>query len=547
MRGSQIPQNELRVKIYSRLSVDIVPDHDDLLDNVIISRYSTFYPGGIYGNARIVIPLDITRNHPWRGGQRVEITNGMTQVWEGEIVFIGFQFGSGAKQALVIEAVGYWGALLKKRSLDKRWADNRMSAKVWYFASGGAVAVIPDKFSIDRHNRIRVVPKKEEFNTYDRHTFHYVMPDGETVKRITWNYDMDEASQTWRITMKRAGTPYSGTGEDNVTTTSSGSKNVTLGIASKYAFFEFVSDATQTPPQNGSTDDQIYMQISNLMVYSETGTITPESIAGDIIALFSEIDSWDGLISANTFTLEPFFSDGPEPVADILLRVAAHGDSSFNPWGFSLMGSEESPNRDGNPVLKFAQYPSLDSGDAEYTIGIDDPNLIADFRISQDFDDIINYVYVERTTENDSFVEITTPNDDAALKDTDSISLYGQKEFTVKAGTTGASVALSIGKRILAQKKDVRFMVSGPIKVRGYLMGEDGEVPASKVKAGTRIRITTFREDLADVSDAGLTFLITATTYNPDKQELSISTGLPDDLAVFMAQRKLRENAILGR
>jgi hypothetical protein len=62
-----------------------------------------------------------------------------------------------------------------------------------------------------------------------------------------------------------------------------------------------------------------------------------------------------------------------------------------------------------------------------------------------------------------------------------------------------------------------------------------------------RIRVEDFLDDMIGESGTGLTFLITKTNYSHKDEVCSISAGLPDDLAVYMAQREMRENAVIGK
>jgi hypothetical protein len=60
-------------------------------------------------------------------------------------------------------------------------------------------------------------------------------------------------------------------------------------------------------------------------------------------------------------------------------------------------------------------------------------------------------------------------------------------------------------------------------------------IPASQIQAGKRLLITDY---LTDLSGTGLTVLITRTEYEHDSRMYSLSFGVPDNLAVLLAQKK---------
>ena len=58
-------------------------------------------------------------------------------------------------------------------------------------------------------------------------------------------------------------------------------------------------------------------------------------------------------------------------------------------------------------------------------------------------------------------------------------------------------------------------------------------IPACRVRAGMRIRILDYIDDL---SGTGLTMIITGTNYDAETEIVSITTGAMDDLASIIAQ-----------
>ena len=70
--------------------------------------------------------------------------------------------------------------------------------------------------------------------------------------------------------------------------------------------------------------------------------------------------------------------------------------------------------------------------------------------------------------------------------------------------------------------------------VGGYIGAKSGQVvPSSQIRAGKRVKIENYLQDL---SGTGLTFLISMIECDDRSETVAISTGLPDNLAVFLAR-----------
>lgn len=671
------PFNQLDIHIYEPLSLDERQDTSGALNNAVIMGFDTFYPGGLFGTAKLMIPMKITTPFTWRGGDRVEIMNALDTVWEGEISFIGFLVRGKADQWIVLELVGFWGRLLGRKSIDKRWADSRFTEEAWPInrnASGYELA------NINREGRLRFEPKNVLWRNDEVFALVYTMPTGDTIKRVKITeelrelsvaspvmakhysgtyFDMDDAidgdpstgnsrilaasdylyilcpyptvtgiefdlgtsvnnntagmvvqfwdGENWvSVTGLSDTTLLSGAtlGQDGLmvwtapetiarisidgvsgygirmsptnaldsvgfreiivqgqqqwemrlvdyvgattiwsrTTTGSAAEDDTLGTPRQALELELTAKAQQVADFN--SEDGYFAKGTAVVVYSELGSINLTEIAGDIVDIFDDINDDKTRIDSNSLTLEPFITEGREFATDVLLRAAKYGDSSANSWAVYLLPSSESKDPNGEPVLGVSQYLPL--SDYDYSIRMDDKNLIQPFQLSIDYDYIANWIVVEYTDEEGNKA-MQTPAEVSALRDDDSMSLYNRRDLIVDAGETGILGALDFGYRVLAIRKDPRFIITGPIKVQGYIKSKDGlRIPCSKIRAGSRIRIEDFMEDIAGETDAGLTFLITKTNYSHKKETCSISTGLPDDFAVFMAQRELRKNAVIG-
>lgn len=341
-------------------------------------------------------------------------------------------------------------------------------------------------------------------------------------------------TQTWELRLRdRTGAANIWT----VTASGTGSQDDTLGTPRQALSLEYLPRVQQIGESNGT----VYGQISAPVVYSETGDITLTEIAKDCRAEVTELNSDEGYIATNALSLVPFFTVGPETIASILARAAAYGDGSYNSWYVRLLGSDKASVPDGKPVLEVAQYPVLTDYDyavrfAEVDGGVD---------IVQDGSGVINWVSLIYQDEENNREIIITPDDDANLKDTTSITTYGERHLPqpFNVGVSTSANAISIGRKILAKLKDPLYLVTSPIVVKDFIRTKGGGiVPACEIQAGKRIKGEDFLEDLAGVSGAGLTMIINATTYNDQAKTCSISLGqLPDSLALYFAQMELNQ------
>lgn len=314
----------------------------------------------------------------------------------------------------------------------------------------------------------------------------------------------------------------------------SGSLDTTLGTPTRTIQYRLTSLAKQTPISNA--ESSVFSNIIGVIVYSETSSINLTEIAKDVRAEAGSINSDESNIDSNTFSLVPFFTDGLETLASILERAASFGDSSYNQWACYLADSELAASPDGKPVLFVKQYPSL--SDYDYAIRIDETNLQAPFELVTDYDNIVNWVAVKyHDAENDRDI-IITPDDDSNLKDTTSITTYGERHLRdVLDGGNSSTIATNLGRKYLAAYKDPKFIVSSPVRVQGFIRAKNGNpVPSSQIQAGKRIRIENFLDDKASVSGAGLTFLISQVTYSDNDEVATISTGVQDNLAILLSR-----------
>lgn len=548
--------NALTIQAFARNSTTAIPDPRGDLARAQNVTFNSFYPGGRYGSCSFFVPRDVRASWQLRGAHRVVIKNGLTVVWEGYISGFGYVAGAGATEGREVLCTGAWGEIFGRRALDKRWADSRTDNTEWRW--------LPDSLGAGNNqflaysgpdNRLKIIPKKEAWANGDYIYMLYTQPAGQTTKRIVCSLTLAEGGQQWEISLWRstdnvtytqmAGAETYAVGTTTVIVASSTvAIDVTLATPSRYVQIRFHSRAGQTPTDEIGT---IYGEVTGLTVYSETGSINLTEIAKDVRGAISDINSDETKVTSGaTYSLVPFLTYGPEMADSILLRAASFGDSSQNSYACYLVESDQAATPDGKPVLVVEQQPA--TTDYDYAIRLDDPNVVPQLKIIKDYGGVTNYFYaMYRDPLFDAALYrefIQTPTDDATLTDATSVTAYGQRDAITDAGNTTSAIAINLAKRQLALSKDPRFYVSGPVSVVGYVRSKAGQiVPAANILPGKRLRIQNYLTDEVAPSGAALTFIVTGVRYDDASETASLDCGVPDSLAVLLAQMAAESGA----
>ncbi|MFA6204337.1 MAG: hypothetical protein WC710_14260 [Gallionella sp.] len=518
----------LTLEVYSSGSTLLLPD--DYRDVTGIS-YDCFYPGGLFGTASFFIPRPPARLGLILPGMRVKICSGNVTVWEGYVSSRALNTDE-TTSGVLYTCIGAWGYILDGTLINKPWAETSIASDIWKEVTSAfnvADVSLNNLADVDRKNRLHFMPTSTRdaagaevgwaSNEYYRIT--YTAPVGQTVKRVTYNYDLNEGAQQWALGLFNTVTSAA---EAEYTTTSATAADVTLGTPSRGLWLYLLSYAAQIPP----TDDSVYAQVSDVTVYTETGAIDSTEIAKDILPFVTACSSSEAGIGSNTLPLVPFVADNISAAA-ALMQAAGYGDSSYNAWAFCIKESDLSP--DDKPILYYAQQPALT--EAEYYIRLDDANLQAPISLVQDTAEVRNWITVRYRDVEDNEV-VLSPDDDANLKDTTSIATYGTRAEEIQLDTTSTTLATSYGRRFLAARKDPQWTIQGGLTVQGYIRNATGgNVPAANIRPGERVRIENFIED---ISGTGLTFLITGTAYIDSTQTNMLEIGRPNNLDVWLAR-----------
>jgi hypothetical protein len=295
----------MKLEIYAGLTATLRPYNEEL-EQAIVEEYGTV-AGGLYGAMEIFLPTDPVRPYQWQGGDRVVLRDGLDIAWEGVVATVNYAQRDSAK-GLSLSCVGAQ-SLLQKTVIDKRWADNRVSADAWPELTTAALA---ETVRIDRLNRIRFTPGAgAEVTTGQNAIVRYTMPTGRTIKRIAFNYALERIA-TWsaREVRNNALTVLSNTtdGSAATSTTITIASGEYLYIGSSVEFDRVIFDFGGTVNANAATISGDYIQAESHTWQPLTGIADGTALAGAPLAqdgsiVFTKPTDWasDGLVGSRAF------------------------------------------------------------------------------------------------------------------------------------------------------------------------------------------------------------------------------------------------------
>jgi len=313
----------------------------------------------------------------------------------------------------------------------------------------------------------------------------------------------------------------------SVTTTGTGTQDITLSPTANDLSFGISSTAGQEVVGDG-----IYGKITDLIVFGANSAgaavTTVREILLGIMADQSYTDST--FIAANAYdmtTVGFVADDNTESTLQTIQRLLNYSTAN-DAYSFGFNEYEQ---------MYYEIQPPLT--DYDYIVSLSDQELSGvELVLSADFGELYNNIKVSYTDETGS-LRLVTVDDDAGLSDTTSAAKYLVRSFQANAGVSSQAGAIDYGKRVLKSKKDLQYYMRGPLQLTGTISRKDGtSVNVSSVRAGQRIRISDFSSDIGDVLGAGLTFLISRTEYDDDSGVMSITTGVSDDLAQYLAWKE---------
>jgi len=506
---------------------------EPLLHNVSGFRFSTQYPGGTHTTAAFFLARDVLKRPLLiRVGQKLTVRAGH------RIIYFGLIDGlEDIQTGTRVTCVGPWTQYMERRGLDIRWADTDLTRWTTDVDANGAELGTSDT----NEGRLRITPKAEAWTTNDQHRLEYIAATGQGVGRVETSWTLTGANWTLRIKEGLAGA--------NVfekTAAGTGTENNNTAADPSTIYFHLESDANQTPAADGSVHAELTSLTVRSAIHHASRTVAScnvYEVALDILDLMGVDESnisgdTDDLNSTLTVALLPFTTNGFEMFGSILARAASFGDSSQGPIGFGLRSPGHSS--DFRPKLFLEKYPVLT--DHDYDVTLSDPGV----SIRENADAIWNWIIIDYA-DKEGAPKRVTPDDDANLTDSDSVTKYGRREKIIGIGqVTSAGTAevqndqadaILYGRRFLTRHKNPVYSVSRPVRLSRIRTKGGGWIPAAWIEAGKRVRIIDLPNLIGQAGPTGTTFLITRTQYDHDTGIASISLGgAPDSLAVLLAQ-----------
>ena len=537
--------NDLTIEVYSS-GITPVYDLSDKLPHAQAVSFETFWPGGLFGEASLYVPKNLLTWWSNKGAKRIIFRNGLNVVYEGEIDSLTGEIAEDS-EGMLITCTGFWGTKIMRRRLRRYYIDRRVSEDAWaqvMIPGGGAGGGGESKFNITRSDDLGdvllFVPENVALVNTDLARLDYACPTGEAIKKVVFDYDYTEkAGENFTGSLNDA---TGGAAAFTVSATGTADEQAwtaAAAAATTQIYFQLASGASQTP----TGDSQTYFEISDLRVYawtSNSGNFADnmDEVAKDIVAEFTGVFNGDVTkvtTPGSPYTLTNFICDWLT-LAEVLTKVASYGDGATPPnqYAVYLLDSESATTPNGLPVLVMEVYPALTSYD--YGVRLSDTNIVGSVNIRQDLSQIANWIIVSYQTAGGGTAYLT-PDTQATLTDATSIAAYGQRDMVLDFGNADAATALQLGKHYLAQWKNPVYVLDSTIDVQSYILDNNNQpIPACKVRAGKRIRILDYFDDL---SGTGLTMYVIATNYDAETETVSITTGYPDDLAAMIARLEL--------
>lgn len=539
--------NNLSISVYGFGSTTPIYDQTGELGAVTIGELETFYPGGLYGSGQVEIGRDALKSWLIAGvyPYRFVIRNGHKTVFEGYAEAHDRTFGETA-QSLGIPLTGAWGALAMRQALRRLYVDQRIDQFTWEFLPEPTDQQKGNlRRSSDAGNALVFSAMNDmPWGSGEYIQAVYTAPAGETLKRVTYSYDVTVYNnEDWSLVLYDVTNGSALDTKSRTTTgTSTGSVDVTLSPVSSQIALRFRSDAAQTPADDGS-GAMSYAEITSLTVYASAlnpaGYVASVSaIIKDLVVEYSGILNQDTrYISDNSYNPGQIVTEGGgyEYLTELLTRVADYGDSNQDAWAVRLLPSERARTPDGKPVLEYAEQPDLT--DYEYVLSVDDTNIVAPVIVAQSWDRVRNWIVVQYIDQAGKLT-IVTPDDDSSLADTDSIARYGKRVKVLDIGQSYSAAAINYGRRYLLRWRYSQVELPQSVSVRGYIMSKNGvPVPASEIEAGKRVLLRNFIGNLSSgVGSRQSVFLITRTSYDDTTETCRITAGKPDSVDVLLAQ-----------
>ena len=499
-------------------------------------QFATKAPGGYDSCSFRLMPRDVLASQQIARYQTVKIYNGLRLVYRGVIRDV--RPVAGREDYIEIDAYGE-RLFAESVTLRKVWYDDAVLSSVYE----PEVNKNPDNFRmlVDRSPeyllvRLAVDDSSSNRSTSDRYSLFYDAIGG-NVRTVggSFEYRTGEGVRLRLINRNDLSAFYDFADDEATPATVSISHAAVTAACTRV---EIRINPEQTSAGYTNTDYINLVDVTVTLNYDADHSVDPASTnpnhtSPELIEdglwitdlADDKISSSMANVTAQGITFRPFGSANNISMTDLLDKITAYGDSSYNAYYWYIGYDTDSANL---PMVRVEQR-STTTADWIIRAGSDNVQTID---ISLSDDRRYNYIMVEYTDANGRSVQ-RTPNDNASLKNAASISASYRRDRVIRVDASDSTEADQIGIAYLTANKDGAY--KGSIVVEWYVEQHGGagvRCPASWVRAGDVVH-------LPDV-DGGINIFVGATQYDAGSGRLTITPDTPPDtLESIMAQRDL--------
>tara|TARA_Y100000034_G_scaffold132020_1_gene194041 strand:- start:1984 stop:3582 length:1599 start_codon:yes stop_codon:yes gene_type:complete len=490
-------------------------------------RYSTSYPGGFDS-----CEFKLARSARYQYQDifyfnRVTVYHGANKVvWDGEIRQIK-QSQRGDEEWMVIGCLGH-SAILSDAHYNRIWRDTRYTR--WYRpdkASGPANST-PELFIGDNHSRLLLGARAgvSYSSTTEIGYWQFDEPFGDEIVEVTFTYEKNFAAD-WEARLVSASNQDFTADNQVEWTINAGSaatatvtQALTVDAASRrHIVFQLIYNAGAGAYAGADADT--FLRITALTVKTDTGTLTANLIAQDVVAKYT--DSKYGLSSAVTqlenvaLDLGNIWTDDDKTGEDVMNLIVEYGEASGELVGWAVWEDKElvletQPLSSIKYVVDAAEVGEIEiDGDIQgnyqraYSVANDEDGWVIRGTTRDFFDDLSNdEVFGDRRRERPVDIPITT---DEALEQT-YVDLFLKRN------------ALPAGRGRIRMRKGTLRNIWG------------AEVPLPQARADGLLQIQRFRAyeaeaaaSATDLRDREFTEFVVHTEYDADSDVLTLSPG----------------------
>jgi len=506
----------------------------DAIDYAVNLRISSRWPKGYDSCSFRIRRRDILATFAVRENYTVLVQDGLKIVWQGFIVKLNIII-RGTDEYVYVTAAGTYQRLLQQR-IQKRWIDTSAPLHLEFVSQDTEL-----EFQVNKtRNLWRLIGTTGLDLTYTngskRVDKYSVLGESNYIRRIIYSY-RHRNGQDYHLVLYNVDQAVNE--DDNII------QSVTIATPAPRDV-TFVGGNTQTfqwwtRVENNEYDQNDWYEMYDMIVYAEYESSHPDyaspnytidEIVIDMLKIANRetayISSDYGDIATIATAPNAFTIEQPITIAQAIERALAYSNSSYETLGLAVW--DRFGTSDGLPK---AVVTAWNISDYEYIVDLNDEQLRA-FQNSLDTNRIFNYVRVSYV--NPDGVEVwLNPEDNAGLKDQDSIDAYGKREGApIKVGkNSSATEPIYAGGRFVEHNK--AGIYTGSISVIGSVHTKaGGSIPAAWVRAGERVYIPQL----------GITFVMRAVSYDAEREVLTITPDAPPDTpALERAELKRRVEA----